>query len=137
MKTRYFHGSIDTYQAALGAWRVTNREQKYLHTVQHARRVLYQFSGHTHPYAEKLIGELINRDPEEIEPLRDREGFESVPVHQEVCPRLQSNVPPFLRIKRGFCLILSSIGHVRESSVVPALARSDLEIIIFFPAERV
>lgn len=84
-----------------------------------------------------VVGELINRDPEDIEPLRAREGFESVPVHQEVCPRLQSNVPPFLRIKRGFCLILSSIGHVRESSVVPALARSDLEIIIFFPAERV
>jgi hypothetical protein len=66
---KYFHGHIDTYQEALGYWRVTQRERKYAHTVQYARRVLYRFTGHTHPYAQKLIAELINNDVDGLERL--------------------------------------------------------------------
>jgi hypothetical protein len=69
MNTRYFHGAAETYHGKLGFWKVTQRERKHLHTVQHARRVLYRFAGHTHPYAEKLVGELINKDIEGLERL--------------------------------------------------------------------
>ena len=66
---RYFHGHTDTYQEALGFWTVTQRERRYAHTVQYARRVLYRFTGHTHPYAQRLMWELINGDIEGLERL--------------------------------------------------------------------
>jgi len=69
MKARYFHGYLDTYQTSLGFWKVTKRERKYLHTVHHARRVLYRFTGHTHPYAQKLVGELIAKDIDGLQRL--------------------------------------------------------------------
>ena len=59
---RFFHGHLDTYQARLGGWAVTHRELKHAHTVEHARRILYRISNHTHPYAQRLVSELISTD---------------------------------------------------------------------------
>jgi hypothetical protein len=67
--TRYFHGSTDQYQSALGYWAVTDRHHDYAHTGAHARRVLYRFTDHTHPLAQKLVEELVNRDVEGLEAL--------------------------------------------------------------------
>lgn len=69
MKARYFHGYVDTYRARLGYWMVTKREHQYLHTVQNARSVFYRFTGHTHPYAELLMGTLIGKDIVGLEEL--------------------------------------------------------------------
>ena len=66
---RYFHGNPDTYQASLGYWKVTKRESRYDHTVQHARHLVYRFAGHTHPYAQRLMWELINKDVEGLQRL--------------------------------------------------------------------
>lgn len=60
---RSFHGMRDTYHAAVfGDWRVTNRERRYAHEVEHARHLVYRFYGHTHPYAQRLMWELISKD---------------------------------------------------------------------------
>lgn len=64
---RYFHGSLDQYQAVLGHWTVTDRHRTYAHTVEHARRVLYRFTDHTHPLAQKLVQELVNKDVDGLE----------------------------------------------------------------------
>jgi hypothetical protein len=72
---KYFHGHIDTYQQALGYWMETQRERTYVHTVQYARRVLYRFTGHTHPYAQRLIAELINNDIDGLERLDTEEDL--------------------------------------------------------------
>jgi hypothetical protein len=69
MKSRYFHGHFDTYQANLGHWEVTKRERKHAHTVEHARRILYHFSNHTHPYAQRLVWELVSHDIEGLQRL--------------------------------------------------------------------
>ena len=69
MNARYFHGYVDTYQAQLGYWKVTNREHQYWHTVQSSRRVIYRFSGHTHPYTELLTSTLIGKDIAGLERL--------------------------------------------------------------------
>jgi hypothetical protein len=69
MKDRYFHGHIDKYRASLGYWKVIKREHEYLHTVHHSRRVLYRFTSHTHPYAQKLVTELILKDIAGLEML--------------------------------------------------------------------
>jgi hypothetical protein len=69
MKDRYFHGHIDRYRASHGYWKVIKREHEYLHTVHHSRRVLYRFTTHTHPYAQKLVTELILKDIAGLEKL--------------------------------------------------------------------
>ncbi|WP_026600884.1 hypothetical protein [Methylomonas sp. 11b] len=69
MKSRYFHGYIDSYKASLGYWTKIKSEHEYQHTVHHARRVLYKFTGHTHPYAQKLMAELILNDIDGLEKL--------------------------------------------------------------------
>ncbi len=61
-KVRYFHGAIDTYHAAIGRWKVTKREVKQAHIVESARHILYRFSGHTHPYVQQLVQELVVKD---------------------------------------------------------------------------
>lgn len=66
---RYFHGNLDTYHAALGEWKITKRERKSAHSVEHARRLLYRFYGHTHPYAERLVWELLSKDIEGLQRL--------------------------------------------------------------------
>jgi Tc toxin complex TcA C-terminal TcB-binding domain len=62
INVKYFHGHVDTYQQSLGNWKVTQRERTYEHTVQYARRVIYRFTGHTHPYAQRLVAELLSGD---------------------------------------------------------------------------
>jgi hypothetical protein len=62
MSVSYFHGYPDTYRYSIGYWRTTNRERKQLHTVEHARKIVYKFSSHVHPYAERLMGELVRKD---------------------------------------------------------------------------
>jgi hypothetical protein len=69
MISRYFHAYVDTPHAALGFWKVTEQHREYLHTVQHARHVLYRFAGHTHPYAQALMGTLIQQDIDGLERL--------------------------------------------------------------------
>lgn len=66
---RFFHGALDTYFARLPQWRVVSQERKYAHSVQHARRLVYKFSGHTHPYAQRLMSELIGKDIQGLERL--------------------------------------------------------------------
>src|SRR5206468_835684 len=69
MNARYFHGFVDSYRAQLGHWVETKREHQYLHTVQSSRRVIYRFSGHTHPYTELLTRTLVGRDIAGLEAL--------------------------------------------------------------------
>ena len=69
MRARFFHGHLDTYHSSIGRWSVKKREHRQLHSVQHARRILYRFGGHTHPYAERLISELIVHDIKGLEDL--------------------------------------------------------------------
>lgn len=67
--SRIFHGAFDTYSARLPQWRIVSQERKYAHSVQHARRLVYKFSGHTHPYAQLLMSELIGKDIDGLERL--------------------------------------------------------------------
>jgi hypothetical protein len=60
--TRNFHGQMDVRRAFLGHWQTVKRERKYAHTVEHSRQVLYRFGTHMHPYAERLVRELVTRD---------------------------------------------------------------------------
>lgn len=66
---RFFHGALDTYFARLPQWRIVSQERKYAHSVEHARRLVYKFSGHTHPYAQHLMSELIGKDVQGLERL--------------------------------------------------------------------
>ncbi|KWC42430.1 hypothetical protein WL51_03580 [Burkholderia ubonensis] len=66
---RFFHGSLDTYFSRLQQWRIVSQERKYAHSVQYARRLVYKFSGHTHPYAQRLMSELIIKDIQGLERL--------------------------------------------------------------------
>src|SRR4029453_2474731 len=66
---RFFHGALDTYFARVPQWRIVSQERKYAHSVQHARRLVYKFSGHTHPYAQLLMSELIGKDIDGLERL--------------------------------------------------------------------
>lgn len=59
---RYFHGKLDNFHELLTQWRVTKQERKFLHSVQHTRRIVYRFTEHIHPYAPKLMTTLINQD---------------------------------------------------------------------------
>lgn len=68
-KQRHFHGSSDSYRATLEQWRVSKRETKHLHTVKNTRRIVYRFSAHTHPYAQKLVTELITKDVDGLQRL--------------------------------------------------------------------
>ncbi|MFH0728223.1 MAG: hypothetical protein V2B19_18025 [Pseudomonadota bacterium] len=71
MTTRFrgFHGMLDTQYAMLSHWRVTQRENIPRHIVTHSRQLLYEFRNHFHPYAERLVKELVAKDIEGLEAL--------------------------------------------------------------------
>lgn len=64
-----FHGNDDEYQNYLGKWKIKQRENRYAHTVKYARHVIYRFTGHTHPYAQRLMWELIDKDVDGLQRL--------------------------------------------------------------------
>lgn len=64
-----FHGYDDQYQNYLGKWKIKQRENRYAHTVKYARHVIYRFAGHTHPYAQRLMWELIDKDVDGLQRL--------------------------------------------------------------------
>jgi hypothetical protein len=66
---KYYHGYLDEYRNLIGRWVVTDREIKHVHTVEHARRILYRFRDHTHPYAQRLVSELIAADIDGLQRL--------------------------------------------------------------------
>lgn len=66
---QYFHGMLDRYQYRLGKWRVVSQEHQLVHEVQHARQIAYRFSGHVHPYAQRMMQELIAGDVEGLQKL--------------------------------------------------------------------
>lgn len=64
-----FHGNVDQYQNYLEKWKIQKREYRYTHTVEYARHVIYRFAGHTHPYAQRLMWELIDKDVDGLQRL--------------------------------------------------------------------
>jgi hypothetical protein len=83
---RFFHGALDTYFAQLPEWRIVSQERKYAHSVQHSRRLIYKFSGHTHPYAQRLMSELINSDIQGLERLDTDVDLRRTYFKQEYAP---------------------------------------------------
>jgi hypothetical protein len=69
---RGFHGLLDTQYASLSHWKVTKKERVPHHIVTHSRRLLYQFRTHFHPYVERLLTELVEKDIEGLEDLDTR-----------------------------------------------------------------
>lgn len=59
---KYFHGNVDVNRLFFGQWRTVSRDRKYAHSVQYSRQILYRFGIHMHPYAERLVNELITKD---------------------------------------------------------------------------
>jgi hypothetical protein len=84
---RFFHGALDTYFARLPQWRIVNQERKYAHSVQHARRLVYKFSGHTHPYVQRLMSELIGKDVQGLERLDTDVDLRRTYFMQEYAPK--------------------------------------------------
>src|SRR5205823_2904496 len=64
-----FHGILDSQYAAVSSWRTTEREFVPRHIVTHSRRLLYAFRIHFHPYVERLMSELVQRDVEGLQDL--------------------------------------------------------------------
>ena len=60
---------LDTQYARLAYWKVIQRERNPHHIVTHTRRLLYRFRMHFHPYAERLMRELIEKDIQGLEEL--------------------------------------------------------------------
>src|SRR5919198_6295485 len=52
-----------------GHWEETGRELRAEHIVTHSRRLLYRFRMHFHPYAERLVRELVAADIDGLERL--------------------------------------------------------------------
>jgi Tc toxin complex TcA C-terminal TcB-binding domain len=99
--TRYFHGMFDTYHGSLGHW-VTERGRKYDHSVEHARHILYRFATHTHPYAQRLVWELITNDIDGLQRLDDQTDlrrtffttdYGPIKVVPEIDPALCADAP--------------------------------------------
>jgi hypothetical protein len=67
--TRRFHGLLDTQYATISSWQTTKREIVPHHIVTHSRRLLYEFRMHLHPYPERLVSELVEKDIEGLEAL--------------------------------------------------------------------
>lgn len=121
MKTRYFHGQTDRYRDKLGEWVTTKVERRHLHTVKHARSIVYQFAGHTHPYAQRLVQELVGSDIEGLERL-DTEvdlrrtyfvsNYDPEKLVEEVDPALLERSPVAI-------LAIKKVGSMLEEQGLP------------------
>lgn len=99
---RNYHGFIDNYATKLGEWKIKKQEHKFTHTVEHARHVIYKFTNHTHPYAQKMVQELISKDIEGLQQLDNevnlrkpyfKSDYAPVKVISEINPDLCEGAP--------------------------------------------
>lgn len=67
-----FHGLFDTQFATLSHWMVIEQKRVPHHVVTHSQRLSYRFRMHFHPYAERMLVELVSKDIEGLEDLDTR-----------------------------------------------------------------